>query len=227
MILLFSGGIDSFVAYHYLGKPQTVYFNLHTKYSDKELKVVKSLIPDTSIEDCINFESREEAGTAFVPYRNLHLALLANKYSDTIVIAGLKDDMVNDKNEVVFLQFSRLMSDMMGRTITVTSPFWDMTKADVVRWYLHNGGTKEQLLQTISCYSEEDTIYCGKCPACFRKWNALQYNGVTDLSFTNDDLMRKYFEDAVNCKYDRGRNFSILHEVLKVHPEWGNNDHRN
>lgn len=221
MILLFSGGIDSFVAYHYLGKPETVYFNLHTKYSRKEMTVVKSLIPNTIIEDCINFESREEADTAFVPYRNLHLALLANKYSNTIVIAGLKDDMVNDKNEAVFLQFSRLMSDMMGRNISVTSPFWNMTKADVVKWYLNNGGTKEDLLMTISCYSKENVRYCGQCPACFRKWNALQANGVTDLHFYNTELMRKYFEDAVNCKYDRDRNFSIIREVLKVHPEWG------
>ena len=40
MILLFSGGIDSFVAYHYLGKPKTVYFDLGTPYTGKEIKVI-------------------------------------------------------------------------------------------------------------------------------------------------------------------------------------------
>lgn len=221
MILLFSGGIDSFVAYHYLGKPQTLYFNLNTRYSRKEEMVVKALIPETIIENYIDFKSREEEGSAFVPYRNLHLALLANKYSDTIVIAGLKDDKVNDKNETVFLEFSKLMTEMMGREIKVISPFWNMTKVDVIKWYLNHGGTIEKLYDTISCYSEGNEFYCGKCKACFRKWCALRACGAEGIEFFNDDLMREYFERAKNGVYERERNYNIIVQVLKVHPEWG------
>jgi 7-cyano-7-deazaguanine synthase len=220
MILLFSGGIDSYVAYHYLGKPQTLYFNLNTRYSFKEILVVTKLIPDTIIEHCINFKTREEEGTAFVPYRNLHLALLANKYSDTIVIAGVKDDKVNDKNEYIFDQFSKLMSHMMDREITVMSPFWSMSKQDVVKWFLDNGGTKAQLLSTLSCYSSDDSLFCGKCAACFRKWCALKVNGIDDLQFTNHSLMRKYFEAALRDEYSSERAYNIIQQVLTVHPEW-------
>ena len=54
MILLFSGGIDSFVAWHYLNKPKTVYFNLQSRYSLREISVVKKLIPTTIIDNSLN-----------------------------------------------------------------------------------------------------------------------------------------------------------------------------
>jgi 7-cyano-7-deazaguanine synthase len=221
MILLFSGGIDSYIAWHFLGKPDTLYFNLNTAYSDREQIVVKDLIPTTIIEtDTIDFSIREEQYTAYVPYRNLHLALLANKYSDTIVIAGLKDDKVNDKNKIVFRKFSTLMSNMTGRNIQVVSPFWDMTKEQVVRWYLQNGGTAIKLLSTFSCYSFEDTNYCGRCAACFRKWCALKANDIHDIGFFDNRIMRDYYESALRKKYVPLRNQNIIKQVLRVHPEW-------
>lgn len=221
MILLFSGGLDSYIAYHYLNKPQTLYFNLNTRYSAKELVVVKKLIPSTIIENCIDFQSREEKYSAFVPYRNLHLALLANKYSDTIVIAGVKDDNVNDKNQTIFEEFSRLMTKMMDKEIKVISPFWNATKVDIIKWFIQHGGTKEKLLSTISCYSEEDTLYCGACPACFRKWCALRAIGIDTLEFTNESLMRKYFDDAlIGSKYDTDRNLNIIKQIRSVRPGW-------
>ena len=220
MILLFSGGLDSFIAYHYLGKPQTVYFHLNTKYSAKELMVVKKLIPSTIVEVCIDFKSREVEGSAFVPYRNLHLALLANKYSDTIIIAGLKDDVVNDKNEKVFQQFSYLMSEMMERRIMVLSPFWDKTKAEVVKWFLENGGTNEELLSTISCYSDTMEKECHACRACLRKFYALAANGI-HTEFTNDSLMQEYFDKALKGNhYDPKRNKIIIEQTLRLHPNW-------
>jgi 7-cyano-7-deazaguanine synthase len=215
MILLFSGGVDSYVAYHFLKKPQTVYFDLNTPYSQKEIRVVKDLIPKTIIEKVMDFSTRQEGDKAFIPYRNIHLAMLANKYSDNIVIAGLKDDKVNDKNETVFRQLSYLMTDMNNRHIWVNSPFWGLTKEDVVRWFLDNGGTKEKLLKTISCYSSEDTIYCGKCPACFRKFIAFRANGIYALQFINEDLMKDYLKKAEEgTHYIAERNKTII-KVLK------------
>jgi 7-cyano-7-deazaguanine synthase in queuosine biosynthesis len=219
-ILLFSGGIDSYVAWHYLGKPKTVYFDLNTPYSKAEIEVIKNLIPSTIVEKVIDFSTRQEGEHAFVPYRNLHLALLANKYADTIVIAGLKDDKVSDKNERVFRQFSYLMSDMMGRKIIVISPFWGMTKEDVVRWYIHDYcGNPVDLLNTISCYTpDKSTVYrdyCGQCPACFRKFVALKANGIHDLPFFNRELMVEYRDKAITGNfYIPERNQTIL-KVLK------------
>lgn len=214
-ILLFSGGIDSYVAWHYLNKPQTIYFDLNTPYTKKEVKVVRKLIPSTVIEKVIDFSSRQIGNNAYVPYRNLHLALLANKYSDEIVIAGLKDDVVNDKNKDIFKKFSKLMSSMMEKEIKVTSPFWDMTKEDVVKWFLENGGTKEELLSTISCYNKSKKNYCGNCPSCFRKWCALRANGIEDLPFHNMNIMLAYKERANAGIYIKERNKTILRELKR------------
>lgn len=213
MILLFSGGIDSFVAWHFLNKPRTVYFDVRSRYSEKEKAVVLGLIPSTIVDSSLNLGDREVGEKAYIPFRNLLLACQAVKYSDTIVIAGLKDDQVSDKNEQMFFRFSDLMSDLEGRHIRVISPFWQMTKAQVVRWFLQNNGTPESLLRTISCYSPEPGVtYCGKCPSCFRKWCALIDNGI-ELPFHNKELQEAYRRAALAGKYDPERNASILRSL--------------
>lgn len=217
MILLFSGGLDSYIAWHYYDRPQTLYFNLGTPYSVKELEVVRRLIPDTFIEHSIKLGDRQEGENAYIPYRNLHLALLANHYSDTIVIAGLKDDKVNDKNKEIFVDWSMMMTFMMGRPIEVISPFWDMTKEQVVKWFLDNGGTIKELLSTISCYSGSYEKECNACPACFRKWCALSANNIDVPVFNNFDLMLTYLEKAKEgIHYIPERNETIIREVGKV-----------
>lgn len=208
MILLFSGGLDSYIAWHYLNYPQTVYFDLKTPYSKKEIKIVQRLIPSTVIDDSLNLKERQTGENAYVPFRNLYLAMLAYRYSDDIVIAGLKDDYVSDKNELAFLQFSMLLSKLENTKITVMSPFWQMTKEDIVKWYIDHF-PKENLLETVSCYSEEDTNYCGKCPSCFRKWCALKVNGF-EIDFYNKKLMDLYLKKAIRGVYDEKRNQLII-----------------
>ena len=212
-IFLFSGGIDSFCAYHYLKQPNTVYFDLGTRYSKKELKYVQKLVPDIIVDTSLNFGDKEFGADAYVPFRNLLLAAQAVKYSDVVYIVGVKDDKVSDKNEEIFEKMSALLSEMEGRTIQILSPFWNMTKAVVVNWYLTNVTTNPKaLLDTISCYSEEDTNYCGMCPCCFRKWNALRANGI-DIAFYNDDLMDEYYERALQGRYIPERNRTIIQEI--------------
>lgn len=212
-ILLFSGGIDSFCAYHYLGKPQTVYFDLRTKYSAKEKANVQKLVPSIIIDHSLDLASREFGETAYVPFRNLLLAAQAATYSNIIYIVGVKDDRVSDKNEHIFKQMSEILSKIEGREIQIFSPFWHMTKAEVVHWYLTNVTSDPTgLINTVACYSEEHTNYCGKCPCCFRKWNALQENGV-DIPFYNEELLNQYYQYAKEGKYIPERNQAIIHTI--------------
>jgi 7-cyano-7-deazaguanine synthase len=212
-ILLFSGGVDSFCAYHYLGRPQTVYFDLKTKCAKKEKKYVQRLVSDIIIDESLNLSGKEIGQNAYVPFRNLLLASQAAWYSDTIYIVGLKDDKVSDKNEAIFKDMSTLLSKIEGRKIQILSPFWKHTKAEVVAWYLKNvTSDPDQLLETVACYSEEDTNYCGKCPCCFRKWNAFRANGIK-LDFYNKELMDDYYNRALEGKYISKRNQTIIKEI--------------
>ena len=217
-ILLYSGGIDSFCAYHFLGKPQTVYFYLHSKYSMKEWRYIQKEIPSTILDSSLDIRTREQGEKAYVPFRNLLLAIQASHYADIIYIAGLKDDQVRDKNEQAFAMMSSVLSTLEDRKIEVLSPFWDMTKADVVRWYLQNcpEGTKQEraqkLVDTVSCYAPDEQSYCGACPCCFRKWVALRTNDVP-LDFYNEALMDEYYQAAKQEKYIPERNRMIMEVV--------------
>jgi 7-cyano-7-deazaguanine synthase in queuosine biosynthesis len=212
-ILLFSGGVDSFVAWYWLGKPQTVYFDLKTKCAEKEKKFVQEIRPNIIIDQTLDLHAREIGQNAYVPFRNLLIASQAAWYSDIIYIIGLKDDKVLDKNEAAFNAISHTLSKLEGRPIKVLSPFWNMTKANVVKWYLENvNSNPEQLLKTVSCYSNESTNYCGFCPSCFRKWNAFRANGI-DIKFYNDDLMEDYYQRAKAEEYIPERNESIIREI--------------
>jgi 7-cyano-7-deazaguanine synthase len=177
-----------------------------------ERKYVWDLIPDTVIDTSLYLGDREQGEKAYIPFRNLLLALQAVKYSDTIVIVGLKDDMVSDKNEDIFAEFSKIMSMMEGREINVISPFWGMTKYDIVKWYQNNVTIGHPLTDTISCYSGTKH-FCGECPACFRKWCALKANNIDCPPFTNVKLMQEYAEAAKKDKYDEKRNEIILSQV--------------
>lgn len=213
MILLFSGGVDSFIAYHYLGHPRTLYFDLSTPYTNKEIRTIVRLIPATTVDYSLSGIGKWQSGPkAYLPFRNLLMAAVAANYDDQIVIAGIKDDMVSDKNEQIFKKFSSLLSELEGRKIRVISPFWKMTKSDIVRWYLESGGDLDALLSTTSCYSKDDDNYCGRCPSCFRKWVAFRSAGI-DIDFYNKQMMKEYYQAALVGKYIHERNQSIVREI--------------
>lgn len=196
---MFSGGIDSYIAYCFLNKPQTVYFDIGVVYSSSEIAAIKTLVPSTIIDKSVTLH---EDASAHVPYRNLVLALLANRYADKIYIAGIQGDHVSDKTQEAFLKFSRLMSELEGRDIKVESPFWEMSKSEIVAWYLKQGGSANSLLKTVSCY--QGGGYCAECPSCFRKWVALTCNGIK-LSFKNKQLIEYYQKRCEQNYYDKKR----------------------
>jgi 7-cyano-7-deazaguanine synthase in queuosine biosynthesis len=212
MILLFSGGVDSYIAWHYLNKPKTIYFDLNSAYSQREQKVIKELIPQTEIDACLDLSTREQ-DDFYIPFRNLYLAMLACRFSDNIVIVGIKGDDVSDKTPEIFQKFSSILSEMEEKTITIWSPFWHYTKDQIVEWYLYNVGSTYNLLQTISCYnSHEDTNYCGRCTSCFRKWVAFRNNGI-NITFHSQQILDIYLLKAKEGYYVTERNDSIITAV--------------
>lgn len=213
-ILCFSGGLDSYIAWHYLGKPPTIYFDTRLPHCAKELEMVTHITEGKVIIDhSLDFSSEKEI---YIPHRNMLFASRASVYGDRVWIAGVKDDMVEDKTENAFNLMSICLSTIGKKNVTVDSPFWSMTKTDICKWYIkhekRNGkklGEIEYNLanKSISCYLN-GTAPCYMCKSCFRKACAM-YNSGLGYCFINGDMVKEYYNKALNENYIRQRNEDI------------------
>jgi 7-cyano-7-deazaguanine synthase in queuosine biosynthesis len=185
-ILLFSAGLDSFPAWHYLGRPRCLYFDIRHRYRQQELAAISALSRRCGIEVEISTEldlSGWEAGDAIIPMRNVYFAMLAANRATTIWCTGVKGDATADKSSTAFADISGFLSRYTGATVRVDSPFWQMTKTEIVTSYLEAGLSPDDLLLTFSCSRADGRAdHCGRCSSCLRRWISLVNNGI-DASF--------------------------------------------
>jgi len=181
-ILLFSAGLDSFPAWHYLGQPPALYFDLGHRYATQERAAIEALTQATGIEVTISDELRLgtwEAEDAIIAMRNVHLAMLAANRAETVWCIGVKGDHTLDKSRIAFADMSAFLTRMSGHPVWVDSPFWNMTKTEIVAWYLARRLPVEHLLLTFSCSrTDGQTVHCGRCSSCLRRWISLVNNGI-------------------------------------------------
>jgi len=216
MILCYSGGLDSLIAWHYLGKPPSIYFKC-AEYSQVEMDSIRISNPNCIVINRIDLSLYQRGEKAYIPHRNIIFAALASNYDARVVIAGIKDDQVPDKNPQAFELISEALTVTSESPVTVTSPFWDMTKSQIIKWFLDNVPNALSLIKTsVSCYSGEK--YCGECPSCFRKAVALWENNIK-LDFANIKLMEEYYMKALHYKYNPARCNAILKYIEEL-PEW-------
>ena len=176
-VLLVSGGVDSFVAFHKLrmgGKePLCVFVNYGQLYYEMEFEAVRALYGRVTE---VKVDGLPKLGVdVHVPARNLMFATIGVRFASEVVIAGVGDEICSDKSVSEFRNMSRILSKHCGFSVKVSSPLWGYTKESAVAEYLVRGGDVELLRKTVSCYSAE---LCGDCEACFRRAIALACNGV-------------------------------------------------
>lgn len=196
-VLLFSGGMDSLIMNHLL-QPDILLVCCHgNKYQDIEFAKIQELTNRRIIPDCI-FETSLQLGKferddAMIPCRNLYFILLAAQYGETIYLGSVYGDRSLDKSSEFFLKSKEMLDYLyleqhwcVERKFQVAAPFKEYTKTELVREYLSKGGKAEYLLISYSCY-EGHIKPCGWCKPCFRKWVALQNNGIlTNAYFLNN-----------------------------------------
>lgn len=216
--LLVSGGLDSYIAYHYLREiharlVRPIFIQYSGKYSKKEQKVCEEIFDGLKIVNTLNFSGEETGEKAFIKNRNAYFALIGSNFSNEICMAGLKDDNVGDKSKNAFLHMSNLLNEINtdGLDYRVFSPFWEMEKAEIIEWYIGKKYSIEDLLTTTSCY-HPTKHFCGECPSCFRKFCAFAYNGIAHVlpRFTNKKMADEYNEKAYTGVYTKIRSKSIM-----------------
>ncbi len=214
IVLLVSGGLDSYIAKTYLEFNGDVviplFINYHGRYTAKEKKICLELYPNLKINNSLYLGRFEYGEKAFIKNRNIYFALIASNYGQNICMAGLQDDNVGDKSPEAFNKMQDVLSEVNVKTYSVFSPFWRKTKTQIIDWYLRSSNLPiKTLVKTTSCY-HPTKLFCGECPSCFRKWCAFQDNHISSYlpSFTNKNLVHKYIK---NLKlYDQARQKSIL-----------------
>lgn len=210
-ILLFSGGLDSLIGYYYLGEPPVLYCDIGHKYAYKERRVVQEIAKKAKmnliIEDSLKL-GKWEKPDADIPQRNMFLIMMGSYYGDNIHLVVQKGEMsIPDRSKEFFMETSKWVSFLHGKDKRVTTPFSQMTKTQMVKWYLDTGHDSELLLSTTSCYGQEEGN-CGQCGACFRRWIALESNGLSE-PYVNDikkwEGIKTYVEKMKSGKYDEER----------------------
>lgn len=224
MKLLYSGGLDSYIGWHFLGKPDTIYVDIKHGYNSKERKAIQQTIPETKIvEDVLNLHLFEQAD-AYIPMRNAFLVLTAALHSDLnkgeeIVLVVQKGELdLGDRTPWFLHTMGTLMSAMNKSNMKVTSPFFEMTKTDMLKWYMSQGLSKYTLKKTVSCYSNS-YIPCGSCGACFRRWVAFENCGLKEDYLVNPwetQLAKEYIEKMKDGKYDKDRTKETIYAFKSV-----------
>ena len=228
-VLLFSGGVDSLIAWHYLEFPQPLYVLAAHRYLSKEVNCIENLskiIPKLNVEFAHgpSLGKFEFGDKAYIAQRNFHFALMASHYGNKIYMGGIKGDKVEDKTPEAFKVISFAMNFVKKPsepTIKIKSPFWEMTKTDIIKWFLDNypRAYVEKVLKTsISCYDQKTYGSCGRCSACFRKWIALESVGLKTWKWFEKDIRKwkgckEYREKMEKGEYDMQRTKETL-EVL-------------
>lgn len=180
-VILYSGGIDSFIASTLLGDEWTpVYVNMGTRYSSKELEFISASPMSQHLRICDLPLGDLEQDNGFLPQRNLMLLayVQARFNANEIALCAVKGEYSRDKHRTFFQKASELLSYTAGMPVRCYSPLISMTKTQAVARYLKEGYSADELLNyTVSCYHSTSNA-CGQCMSCYRRWVALENNGL-------------------------------------------------
>ena len=184
-VLLYSGGMDSWLIRQLWRPDKVVYVNMHTKYSEEE---IKRLDDEVIVKDFPLTEYERE--DKIIPLRNLYLVMvICNMFPEgdlDICLGATAGDRVLDKSFEFAQKTSELLTYLYspqhwipnGRKVNVNIDFKSKTKTEILKEYIQNGGDIQKAFnQSFSCYNPVDDHPCWACKPCFRKFVSFAMNG--------------------------------------------------
>ena len=208
-VLLCSAGMDSYII-NKLEKPDVCLFiDSESNYSSVEkewmLKNKEHYNGLVILDDVLDL-SMVELDNFIVPLRNLFFVAYGTYFGDEIILGATYGDRSTDKDYT----FQGMMNGILnyiygkshwceGRHINFNLKYKDWTKEDLIKEFIKQGGTVDDLIQrSFSCYTpsvvEEP---CGKCKPCLRKFLSILGATGIDISEYYDDKPRDYFTKEV------------------------------
>ncbi|HDL74906.1 MAG TPA: hypothetical protein ENH06_00780 [bacterium] len=223
-VLLYSGGMDSFIISKLAHWDVLLFIDSNSRYSAIEREfLLRQKLNNLVIDVRLNL-SDLEMESAMVPLRNLYFVMMGSYYGDTICLGSTLGDRSTDKDHDFANLSSSLLSHIYkkswwceGRKIFIDLTWKKFTKGDLIYKYLDLEFPLEDLItKSFSCYYPINGRACGKCKPCIRKWiSLLPYKDTKDM-FVEDP--RKHFTiDLIEgLKKNQGTIFSRGKEDQEV-----------
>lgn len=231
-VLLYSGGMDSWLMSK-LWKPDIkLYVDMKTRYSENELARIRKE-PDVQVVDFpLGQWEREDA---IIPLRNLYLAMVACNVTGSedveILIGATAGDRVLDKSPEFVNKATDLLSYLYtpqhwipeGKKVRVCIDYKQYTKTDLLKMFKEQGGDLEEAFtRSFSCYNPVDGHECWHCKPCFRKFTAFSEAGYefsydvarTVCSYIKTDIL----PDIEAGTYGRGEKEE--HDIVDVYNKY-------
>jgi 7-cyano-7-deazaguanine synthase in queuosine biosynthesis len=222
-VLLFSGGMDSVMFDLLLNPDILLYIPTGSNYETIETDKIKQLAEDGVIDknkliildNNLNL-SMFERDDLIVPNRNAYLVLMASHFGETVYLGSVYGDRSFDKDKTFYTLMENLLNHIWQeqhwteeRVFTVTSPYKDTTKTELIKEYISAGGNVQNILNSYSCYRGKLQA-CGICKPCVRKAISLICNNITIPNdyYEQDPLSAKWIEEVLPLMYKeqyRGR----------------------
>lgn len=202
-----SGGLDSVVAYE-MGKDaghemRPYYVKLRTPYAALELRALNTLGYDVTLIDHSDWPARWEPYKTrwqhILPGRNLLIIMsVAEAVSDRPVeiwLGATEGEIPltgGDKSVRFFSATGRVLASLPV-VHALRFPLKEMTKSDLVEWWINSGRDPADLLKTVTCQGGTDAP-CGACHACFNRWIALRNNAISETMLADPRTVKSNAE---------------------------------
>ena len=178
-VLLYSGGMDSWLI-DKLWKPDIkLYINIKGDYSEEEIRRLPS---DVKVVD-FSFLGEQELENKFVPLRNLYFLMMASHYGDELCLGATAGDGSKDKCLDFLVDTENTLNNLwhdkkINKDIKIEKKFVKMSKAEIIDEYIKQGGNINEIKEsTFSCYTPKEGKECFECYPCFRKFAILYSKG--------------------------------------------------
>ena len=127
-VLLFTSGLDSYIARAYLTKEghdiDCLYFNHGGRYCQNEIEKIRSLDFPVIVDDRLNLKDLEMED-AHIPNRNILFTTLALSLGyKKVWLGGSLSDRVGDNKPGFYVNYSRLLTEVNEEYLEIFSPFY-------------------------------------------------------------------------------------------------------
>lgn len=190
-VLLYSGGMDSWLISKIWKPDVLLYIDIHGRYSKEERK----RLPSNAVIVDMPFLGEQEQDDSFIPMRNLYFLMIASHYGDTLCLGATLGDGSKDKSTKFLEETEATLKDLWDdkkchKNISVETRFSKMSKGQIIDEYLQLAGTLEEIKeQTFSCYTPVNGHECMNCYPCFRKFAMLYSRGC---EYTKEERRKIY-----------------------------------